>query len=146
MNTFRIFDGLTKSELNYVVDSGVICPLESGKVLFKKGEAGREMYVILTGKIDIVDEYNTYYNVLAELGPGEVFGEMAMFEKEHTRSAHALVKEPAQVLVLSEEKLNKLVDKKMPKQFLTNIIAMLCHRLRATNSLYMHAKYGEKLA
>ena len=34
--------------------------------------------------------------------------------------------------------------KKMPKQFLTNIIGVLCRRLRVTNNMYMRAKYGDK--
>ncbi|MBI4832188.1 MAG: cyclic nucleotide-binding domain-containing protein [Candidatus Lindowbacteria bacterium] len=82
---------------------------------------------------------------MAELGPGEIFGEMAMFEK-HTRSAHALAKEHSQVLVMSEEVLDKLLEKKIPKRFLANVIGVLCHRLRVTNNMYMRAKYGDKLS
>ena len=143
MAAFNIFDGLNRSERNRVVGSGAIRPIARGKVLFKKGDVGREMYVVLTGRIEIVDAYGPEEKVLAELGIGEVFGEMAMFEKQHTRSAHARAKEPSQVLVISEEILTRLLDKKMPEQFLTNIIITLCHRLRITNSMYMQAKYGK---
>ena len=67
-----------------------------------------------------------------------------MFEQAHTRSAHALVKEPSRILVLSEDILSELLEQKMPKQFLINIIEILCHRLRVTNGMYMRAKYGQK--
>jgi CRP/FNR family transcriptional regulator len=142
MAAFNIFEGLKKSERDRVVGSGAIRPVDRAKPLFHKGDVGHEMYVVLTGKIHIVDLYGTEEKVLAELGPGEVFGEMAMFEKQHKRSASAVAKEPSQVLVISLEIMNKLLDKKMPEQFLTNIITTLCHRLRLTNSMYMRAKYG----
>ena len=142
---FPIFKDLSKSEVEKIFDAGVVRALESGKLLFRKGEIGREMYIILKGKIHIVDEYGTYRKVIVKLGPGEFFGEMAMFENSHTRSTHALVKEPSQVLVLSEEILDKLIDRKMPKRFLRNIIGVLCRRLRANNGMYMRAKSEDKM-
>jgi len=137
-----VFKGLTKAEMAKILDLGMIRPIDKGKLLFRKGDVGHEMYILLKGKIDIIDEYETHKKVLAELSPGEIFGEMAMFAK-HVRSAHALVKEPSQVLVLSEEVLEKMLEKKIPKGFLANIIGVLCHRLRLTNIMYMRAKYGE---
>jgi len=61
-------------------------------------------------------------------------------------SADALAREPSQILVLSEEILDKFLKRKVPRKFLANIIAVLCHRLRATNSMFMRAKYGDQLA
>jgi CRP/FNR family cyclic AMP-dependent transcriptional regulator len=144
MAAFQIFEGLSELEVKHVIDMGMVRSLDPKKLLFRKGDQGHEMYVILKGRIDIIDEYDTRKTVLAELEAGEFFGEMAMFEKTHARSAHALVKEPSRVLVLSEEILNNLFEKKMPKQFLTNIIGVLCRRLRVTNNMYMRAKYGDK--
>ena len=137
-----VFRGLSKSDIKAVTDLGMIRSIDGGKLLFSKGDVGHEMYIVLTGKIQIIDEFDTHKKILAELSTGELFGEMAMFEK-HTRSAHALAKERSQILVLSEDVLTKLLEKKVPKGFLTNIITVLCHRLRLTNSMYMRAKYGE---
>jgi hypothetical protein len=44
--------------------------------------------------------------------------------------------------VLSEDVLNKLLEKKIPRRFLANVIGALCHRLRITNNLYMRSKYA----
>ncbi len=142
MAVLDAFRGLSKSEIKTITEMGAIRTVEGGKLLFRKGDIGHEMYIMLTGKIQIIDEYDTHKKVLAELGTGEIFGEMAMFEG-HARSAHALAKEHSQVLVLSEEVLIKLLEKKVPKGFLANIIAILCQRLRSTNNMYMRAKYGE---
>jgi CRP/FNR family cyclic AMP-dependent transcriptional regulator len=139
-----IFQGLSKSEINRLIDSGMIRNTGAGKLLFRKGDIGHEMFIILKGTVNIIDEFETKKKIIAELGPGEIFGEMAMFEKR-ARSAHAQAKEPSQILILSEEALEKLLEKKIPRRFLANIIAVLCHRLRVTNSMFMRAKYGTKL-
>ncbi|UCD57566.1 MAG: cyclic nucleotide-binding domain-containing protein [Candidatus Hydrogenedentota bacterium] len=144
LDKFEIFKGLGKSDVNHIVDAGVIRSVDSGKLLFRKGDIGKDMFLILKGTIQIVDEYDNHRKILAELGPGEFFGEMSMFEKIHTRSAHAIVKEPSHLLVLRNDTLNKLIDKKMPKQFLKNIIGVLCHRIRANNTMYMRARYHDK--
>ena len=143
MASYDIFQDLKKSEMSRIVDSGVIRPIEGGKVLFRKGDIGHEMFIILKGRVQIIDEIDEKKKILAELGAGEIFGEMAMFERR-ARSAHAVAKEPSQILVLSEEALAKLLEKKIPRRFLANVIGMLCHRLRITNNMYMRAKYGTK--
>ncbi len=143
MASFEIFQDLKKSEINRIVESGVIRTVEGGKMLFRKGDIGHEMFIILKGKVNIIDEIDEKKKILAELGAGEIFGEMAMFEK-HERSAHAMVKQKSQILVLSEDALVKLLEKKIPRKFLANVIAVLCQRLRVTNSMYMRAKYGKK--
>lgn len=142
MSSFRIFEGLTKTETQRILQSGMVCPLAGGKLLFQKGDVGRDMFVILKGKIDIVDEYAGQRSVIARLGPGDIFGEMAVFDSVHTRSTHAIVVEPSQVLVLSEDILDKLAERKFPKQFLVNVIREVCYRLRKTNRLYLEAHYG----
>lgn len=146
MAEFKLFEGLKKSETAYIFDLGVIRPIEEGRELFHKGDAGHEMYVLLTGKIQIIDENLEGKELIAELKPGELFGEMAMFEKSHKRSATAVAVENSQLLVLSEETLMKFMEKKMPRKFLANIIAVLCQRLRVTNSMYLRSKYGAAAA
>jgi CRP-like cAMP-binding protein len=146
MPIYKIFEGLSKPEINRIFDLGVIRPLTEGELIFRKGEVGHEMYVILTGKIDIVDDLGENVGIIAELEPGEILGEMAIFEKSHKRSAHALARESSQVLVLSANMLDELLEQEIPKKFLINIIGLLCHRLRITNSMYMRSKYGKKLA
>ncbi len=143
MPSYDIFKDLKKSDMSRIFDSGVIRQVEGGKVLFRKGDIGREMFIILKGKVQIIDEIDDKKKIIAELGAGEIFGEMAMFE-QRARSAHAVVKEPSQILALSEDVLAKLLEKKIPRRFLANLIGVLCHRLRVTNNMFMRAKYGTK--
>jgi CRP/FNR family cyclic AMP-dependent transcriptional regulator len=140
-----MFEGLSKSEIRRIFDLGVIRPVTEGELIFHKGEIGHAMYVILTGQIDIVDDRGEDLNILARLGPGEIFGEMAIYEKSHKRSAHALAGKSSQLLELSADVLNELLEQEIPKRFLINIIGSLCHRLRTTDRMYMRSWHTKKL-
>jgi len=70
-----------------------------GTVLFKEGESGREMFVIQSGKIRISKQVRGEEQVLATLGAGEFFGEMAILNNK-PRSASATVVEESKCLVI----------------------------------------------
>ena len=144
MSSFKIFNGLTKKELSRIFDVGVIQQVEEGKILFHKGDSGSDMYAVLTGKIGIVTESGGKKEVIAELGPGELFGEVAMFGEAHQRSAGAVAREFSQVLTLSEETFKKMVESKVPKRFLINLVRMLSERLLDMHARYSRAVSGEK--
>jgi flavin-dependent dehydrogenase len=76
---------------------------QSGEIIVRQGEVGDCMYFIQTGKVEVIKESNGREVRLAELGPGEFFGEMALFEKD-VRSA--TVRPLGEVRLLS-------VDRKM---------------------------------
>lgn len=144
LEDFEIFGGLRKADIDRIVEAGVIRSAEGGKLLFRKGDIGDEVFLILRGKVQIADEYEHHKKILAELEPGDFFGEMSMFENIHTRSTHAIVKEASQLLIIKNEDLNHLINRKLPNRFLKNIIRVLCHRIRANNILYMRARYHDK--
>src|SRR5437764_8189002 len=69
--------------------------------LFRTGDPGDAMYVIVSGRVRItVTDADGREIILAALGPGDFFGEMAMLDG-HGRSADASVVEDAQVAVLT---------------------------------------------
>ena len=51
-----------------------------GDVIFEEGSTGRELYVVLDGKIDIVKDSGATRTTIVTLGKGEFFGEMAVIE------------------------------------------------------------------
>lgn len=141
LEKFEVFRGVSRSDIAHLVMAGVIRSVEGGKLLFRKGDIGQEVFLILKGKVQLVDEYDNHKKVLAELGSGEFFGEMSMIEKAHKHSVHAIVKEPSHLLVLTNRILNKAIDDKMPKRFLKNIIGVLCNRIHTNKNMYMRARY-----
>jgi len=142
--TFEIFGGLSKGDIDRIVGAGVIRTVDGGKLLYRKGDKGKDVFLILKGHVQIADEYEHHKKILAELGPGDFFGEMSMFKKNHLRTTHAIVKESSHLLVVKNDVLNKMIDKKLPNRFLKNIIRVLCHRIRANNLMYMRSRYHEK--
>lgn len=79
-----------------------------GTVLFNEGEPGSEMFVIQSGKVRITRSIRTEEQLLAELGAGEFFGEMAILN-DKPRSATATVSEEAKLLVLSPKTFEAMV-------------------------------------
>src|SRR5258708_34545339 len=62
-------------------------------VIFEEGSAGRELFVVLDGKIDIVKINGASKTVIVTLGKGEFFGEMAVIDGS-SRSATAIAAPP----------------------------------------------------
>jgi NADH dehydrogenase len=59
---------------------------EPGQAVFRQGELGDRIYIILSGECDVVRESEGGETILARLGAGEYFGEMALLNKT-TRNA-----------------------------------------------------------
>ncbi len=55
---------------------------ENGEVIIRQGDVGDCMYVIDEGDVEVLQEKDGNQIVLAVLGKGDVFGEMALFRKE----------------------------------------------------------------
>ena len=138
----NLFHDLSKPQVTKIYNSGVMRNMAKGEIIFRKGEIGTELFVIINGKVAIIDDYHGKKKTIAELSTGDCFGEMALFSRVK-RSANVMCHEPGTLLVLDEDRLEKLVEKKIPGKFLVNLIAILASRLRHTNAHYMKAKYGE---
>jgi CRP-like cAMP-binding protein len=80
----------------------------SGTVLFREGEPGREMYVLQSGKVSISKNVRDVEKVLAVLGPGEFFGEMAIISNK-PRTATATVTETARLLVIDPRTFEAMI-------------------------------------
>lgn len=79
--------------------AGQLKELKKGEILFRENEASDAMYVIKKGRIAITKTKGSGEIELAELGPGEMLGEMAFFDNK-PRSAGARVKQDATIIVL----------------------------------------------
>lgn len=73
--------------------------LPKGTVLFREGEPGKEMFVLQSGKVAISKKVRDVEKILAVLGPGEFFGEMAIISNK-PRNASAIIEDDARLLVI----------------------------------------------
>ena len=86
------------------------------------------MYVVLGGKVGIFDGEKR----LAELLTGDMFGEMALVNKE-PRIATAKALEDSNLFVLTQSTFEYLLTKRVAVHILLNIIATLSRRLKVSN-------------
>ena len=82
--------------------------IPKGTLLFREGDPGKEMYVLQSGKVAISKKVRDVEKVLAILGPGEFFGEMAIISNK-PRNASATVEEEARVLVIDPRTFEAMI-------------------------------------
>lgn len=82
--------------------------IPKGTVLFREGDPGKEMYVIQSGKVAISKKVRDVEKVLAVLGPGEFFGEMAIISNK-PRNASATIEEEARLLVIDPRTFEAMI-------------------------------------
>jgi CRP/FNR family transcriptional regulator len=79
--------------------------LPAGRVLWRQGDPGSEMFVIVTGNVRVMRDGR----LLADLGPGSIIGEMALYS-EGPRVANVTVTEPSTMLVMGHRDFHTLMD------------------------------------
>ena len=135
LSTINLFEGIDPRGLR---DIAAIASEEShrlGEVIFKEGDTGGALYMILEGKVRVSREVSGMgEEALAVLGAGDAFGEMALID-EFPRSADVRVHERCRLLVVSKEALEDLLflNRGLAYEILWNFVKILSSRLRETN-------------
>ncbi len=134
-----LFSGLHPAALDYLAQRAVRRRFRKGSVVFVQGEHGTRCYAILSGAVK-VSAYNPEGReaVLAVLGPGDLFGELSLFD-DAPRSADAAVIEDAELLSIGKEALNEAINRH-PDVGLA-ILRVLSSRLRQTNLALQDAAF-----
>jgi CRP/FNR family cyclic AMP-dependent transcriptional regulator len=102
-----------------------------GEVLFHEGEPGDRLYVIAQGKIKLGRRSSDgRENLLAVLGPGEMFGELSLFDPG-PRTATASVVADARLLALGHQDLIDWLQSS--PTVAKHLLEALARRLRRTN-------------
>lgn len=106
-------------------------PLARGADIFREGEPGDRLYVIAEGKIKVGQSSSDgRETLLSVLGPGEMFGEMSLFDPG-PRTATATAVSDSRLYEFSHAELtNWLADR---PQVALSLLSAMAHRLRRTN-------------
>ncbi|MCU0317221.1 MAG: Crp/Fnr family transcriptional regulator [Fimbriimonadaceae bacterium] len=123
-----LFAGLSSYHLLQIAELCTVRTIEKGQVLFRQGETGHQVFIILSGKIsiDFFPEHSQEVT-LAVRGAGEVIGEMAILE-DLPRSAAATALRFSRLIVLNRKDFTQLV-KKNPEVALA-VMQHLSQRIR----------------
>jgi CRP-like cAMP-binding protein len=105
--------------------------IAKGSILFKEGDDGEHVYIIIDGKLKLgTSSGDGRENLLSILGPGEMFGELSLFDPG-PRTSTATAVTDAKLLSLSHEKVIPWL-KQNPEVSL-QLLTRLSQRLRRTN-------------
>jgi CRP/FNR family transcriptional regulator len=106
-----LFDGLDTSELESLVPDLHRRSFDVGAHVFREGDLGQHLYVILKGEVKIARAGPGGAEVVfAVLLPGDMFGELALLEEGAVRTADAVAVEPTDCLTLERRALIAFLD------------------------------------
>lgn len=116
--------------------------LHAGDMLFREGDAGDALYLIVSGRIRLMQQHSgtdrdngstsiSPGKILTELGRGDMFGEMALLTNE-TRSTAAIAARDTRLAALNRSAFDRIVLH-YPKEILSLFACQMAARLRHQN-------------
>ena len=108
-----------------------------GNEIVRQGDEGNCMFVIQAGEVEVVRDDGGGEVRLAVLGQGDVFGEMALFDRE-SRSATVRARGEARVLTLDKKTFLRRVHEDPSVAF--RILQRMSHRIRQLNAEIVRLK------
>ena len=126
-----LFAALDDSDVSALRSTMSTTRLQRGEVLFREGQRGDRLYVIVNGKIKLGrSSTDGRENLMAILGPGEMFGELSLFDPG-PRTATATAVADTELIGMGNESLHEYL-KDRPAVSLA-LLGALARRLRRTN-------------
>ncbi len=133
LRAIGIFQGLTVSELAAIATVIQIVSYGAKEVVFREGDPGDTLYLIMEGQVSVVRENKDRSNLeIGSLSPGDYFGEMALLDGA-LRSATILTTWASRFMVLNRSDFVSIVEEY--PQIALNICKTLCRRIRSTQEL-----------
>jgi CRP/FNR family cyclic AMP-dependent transcriptional regulator len=127
---FKLLNDAERVDLEQVLERRKV---RAGEAIFTIGEPGDSLYVVGTGSVELFVKDNSGAKiVLALCGPGEVFGELSLFDGG-ARTATAMPIEDTDLLVLDRDDLLTFL-RKYPDAAL-DLLTMMGQRIRSTDEI-----------
>ena len=126
-----VFSALGQDELVRVAEVAVPRHFDAGEVVFREGDESDTCYIVRSGHARAVREHVDGRSItLANFGPGDIFGELAMFDDER-RSATVEMLEDSEAIAILGSDMRRLLREH--PDLAVKLIAALGRRLRQTN-------------
>ncbi len=128
-----LFSGFDDEALDALRRSMTDTRLKRSEALFREGDSGDRLYVVMEGKVKLGrTSTDGRENLLAVLGPGQMFGELSLFDPG-PRSATATAVTDCRLTSLGHSDLQRwLTDR---PDVARGLLFQLAHRLRRTNEV-----------
>jgi len=132
-----LFGGLSDDVLRDLGRTLEVIDLDPGAVVFREGDSGREMFVLLDGEMEVLKHSKRKHEArVAVLGPGDWFGEMSILDVM-PRSATVRALAPSRMLRITAQDLDALYRKDLRSYSLVvlNVAREMSRRLRVCDGL-----------
>jgi CRP/FNR family transcriptional regulator, cyclic AMP receptor protein len=133
-----LFRNLDEMERAQILIIGDVRSYLAGQVLFREGDPGDGLYLVLKGSVRISKQSIGGEEALAVLEPPAFFGEMALIDSA-SRAADAIVNEDSVLFFIPLPGLRSLIEAQhgIALKILYALCEVLAQRLRETNERYM---------
>ncbi len=126
-----VFETLGRADLAYVAEVAVGRHYEAGQVIFREGDASHTCYMVRHGHARALREHPDGRSIaLAHFGPGDIFGELAMFDDER-RSATVQTLDAVDALAVAGADMRRLLVRH--PDIAVKLVTSMGRRLRAAN-------------
>ena len=137
LKNIEIFADLSVNELAAVASVTEEAAFDEMEMVFQEGEIGDTLFLVLEGEVAVIKDCNAEREFeLDTIGPGDYFGEMALFGDDR-RSATIRVKKNARFLTLNKQELQEIV-REYP-QIALHVCRVLSMRIRR-----LHGKISDQ--
>jgi CRP/FNR family transcriptional regulator len=126
-----VFEALAPADLGRVADVAVPRHFPAGQVIFREGDESDTCYVVGTGHARAMRENIDGRTIaLAHFGPGDIFGELAMFDDER-RSATVETLDEVEAIAILGQDMRRLLREH--PDIAVKLVIALGRRLREAN-------------
>lgn len=137
MSKLLLFKNIPKNTIKMIRARCHLRNFKKNEVIFREGEPGIGLYIIIEGKVEIFKEKEGKKTILSTLESGDFFGEISLLLTDRPRSASAMALEPTVLLGFFNPDLQILIKRSphIASLILLNIASILGERLIKTNEL-----------
>lgn len=123
----HLFEGLAEAEVRTITENSSLIECRAGDRVLKKREVARNMYVVLSGSLEVRDDER----YLATLMRGDVIGEIAFLLSTPRTADVVAMLDGTKLLSLSETTVRDLTQRhpELAAKFLLNVARLLCAKL-----------------
>jgi CRP-like cAMP-binding protein len=132
LRSLTIFRDLDKKELEVIRKHIFEQNIKKDSMLFMEDMPGEFLYIILSGRVDIVKEtIDKEKIVLASMGADEIIGEMSLIDSQ-PRSATGVTSEDSVLLVINKHNFDEMLqsDPRIAAKLLMGLLKTVSRRLR----------------
>jgi CRP/FNR family transcriptional regulator, cyclic AMP receptor protein len=127
LNKVPLFSTLKTEDIHMISTISTEEAYEDGHVLFREGDVGDKLFIVVSGKVQILKNIAGEEKLIVTLKENDVLGELALFDAE-TRTATVRCDSPCTFLVIERNDMEQLAHEYPAIAF--GFIKVLISRMR----------------